>query len=333
MTELAVLGLGLSSPVGLTPKDHAFFVPAKYPSAAPTPFTRTDGSRVRVRYAPWIGAHASFVDRCERLLLPAATGALAEVPNQTLSGGPLLFCADRKRQTELEPVRDALARKLGASTTLAFSGCAGFFDALVHASQEVKKHSVVAVAAVDSAIDLELLTECEERKPSYWSQTFPPPGEASAVFLVTARENAARLRLPSWGTITKAGLQAGTSSDLDDEPVDGNALTRLMRELPFARPAKTVVGPMHCGDLRRREWFNAMPRCHAQLDDNHQLRCLELATGYLFAAGGAASMAFTLASFRHQAFLNHVHSQDVAFVWGISEDGTRGAATAMGATN
>src|SRR5512145_2542850 len=72
---LSVLGMGLVSPYGITPRDHAFFVRGRLSPAMPLPFVDAQGDPVAANYCRWFGAKLGVDERMERLALTALAGA------------------------------------------------------------------------------------------------------------------------------------------------------------------------------------------------------------------------------------------------------------------
>jgi hypothetical protein len=329
MSELTVVSMGLSSPLGRTPLEHAFFVPAGVPLPSSSAFVDADGQRIRVRHTPWIGAHRPFADRCEVLAQQALETALGPV-SPWLEETPLLVCSSHRRAALLDPGIERAARRVPARSVERFDGAAGTFAALVRASALLASGArFVVVLAVDSEVHIDALTEWVERPPSWWSHELPPPSEAAAALVLTAPAEARRLGLEVVGTILGAGTRPAPSNDDNDEIVDGTALAELIRVLPIRAPIGVVAGPTSSGDLRMREWFTAMPRSLSKLAGDHELLPFEASMGWLGAAAGATYLVAGLASLVHETTAMLSSADRTLLAWAISRDGARGAATAV----
>ncbi|MEO7330926.1 MAG: hypothetical protein ABI193_20290, partial [Minicystis sp.] len=76
MAELGIIGAGLVTPFGLTPREHAFFLPALLPPPAGSPFLGPKDKPVAIERAAFIDVTAPTGARMMALALRAATSAL-----------------------------------------------------------------------------------------------------------------------------------------------------------------------------------------------------------------------------------------------------------------
>jgi hypothetical protein len=142
--------------------------------------------------------------------------------------------------------------------------------------------------------------------------------------LVAAAEQGARWGLQSLGEIAAGAHALGRATDDDDEPIDGAAMTGLLRRMPARGPICGVFGQSTAGLLRLRDWQYAGARCADRFSPEVFDLCLEGQMGALGAAAGVANLAFAFAMFRHGAAPAPAPAPFVC--WAISRDGTRGMA-------
>src|SRR5262249_9431929 len=121
---------------------------------------------------------------------------------------------------------------------------------------------------------------------------------------------------------------AGDSNDANDEPADGVALTRLLRELGLAR-VSFAFGQHVVDGLRQRDWLLATARNAEPFRQGCSDECLEYSIGAVGVAGGAMALVYGLAVLQHDA-ASFDGSRNAPFLaWAISADGMRGMASAV----
>jgi hypothetical protein len=326
---LSVVGLGLVSPAGACARDHVFFLPAEGPPPAPSPFLGLGGARISTRHCPWIPSLQARPERLLHLATAAIAEAMAALPLQAASVPVFLVTAAPDQGLTAEQIA-TLARAVGglarAPSLQTFTGAAGAFAALaqITAAIAARQMSAALLVGVDSFLSLEALTERALRPPSAFLLEPPAPAEGAAALLVMSPSEAARLGLASVGEIVESRSAPGRGADDDDEPVDGVAMTALVRGLPASAPIRSVFGQSRVGLLRVREWHFAVARCVDRFDATYFDSCLEAEIGEIGAAAGVAGLALAFATFRHGAAPEAATGPFVA--WTISRDGARGIA-------
>ena len=343
--NLAIIGTGLVSPIGLTPLPHACFPRAGIGLHPPSAFVGADGEPAAVFHCPWLGAELSVAERMAALAA-RALDSVREVFERTPHLAPgelaLLVCLGAARPGLIEVERQAAAGALAASTPAplrrVFTGAASFFTALIEADRllDVGEVSAVVLVAVDSFVSFDAVRAELEVEPPSWTREPPPLSEAAAA-LVVMRGADAREQGVSLGAVHHAGAMQGAGADDDDVAVDGAALAALLDGLPAGLgPIARVYGQAELDALRMTEWTCASAR-HAPLwHETMTIECVERSIGRVGAASAAAQIAYGLAAERHHAAREDVAEAAPFLTWAISGDGTRGlcAMTAAGrATN
>ncbi|WP_438007178.1 hypothetical protein WME89_53150 [Sorangium sp. So ce321] len=336
--KLAVVGLGLVSPAGITSSEHVFYLRARVPAPQASPFLLASGQRLSVGFCPWIGARERAAARIARMALAAmdeATRPLHSAPGLDRLALVLVAASPRPglSRDDVREVEAALAARLGGLEPLQFPGEAGCFAGL-RAAEELlaagRARAVVIVAA-DSLISIERLRHWVSRPPSPWAAEVPRPSEGAAALVVTAPDAARLARLPLLGTVHGAAIVEGRSTDADDAIVDGVAMTQALRDLPRAGRVGAVFGQLQVGSLRQTEWLLALARTGERFEPEHEVSCPEVDVGVVGAAAGAFNLAYGLATLRHGATGSPAASGAPMLAWAISPDGTRGVALATGA--
>lgn len=328
---LAILGLGLVSPLGLTPAQHVFFARAEVGPAAPGAFLDADGETMNVAYCPWLGAELPVSDRLAALGAAALGEALAPLGGRAPSGlhvctaAPRLGLADGDRGA----CEAALAGAARVSRPSRTTGEAGFFAALAQARERLERgaEAIAAVVAVDSLIAPPLLAGWRRAATTPWEGNLPRPAEAAAAIVLALPAEARRSGLPVLGTLHHAAVLRGEANDDNDAIIDGGPLTALLRAAapgPFA----AVFGQQAVGNLRRREWDIASARVATSFRPACVFTAVETLVGCVGAAAGAACFAFGAAAMRHRAFVDEPAEEGPLLAWSISRDGTRGLCTA-----
>jgi hypothetical protein len=340
--NLAIVGTGLVSPVGLTPLQHAAFPRAGLGLRPPSAFVGGDGDPVPVFHCPWLGAKLPVAERLAALgtsALTAATEVLAHAPVLATKEAALLVClgaprpglAPDDRQHAVAAFKDATAAPLRH----VFTGAASFFEALETAGRLLDAGEVRAVmlVAVDSFVSLDAVRAELEVAPAAWVREPPPLSEAGVALTLMKGTEGRGLGL-SLGMIHHAGTRKGQGSDDDDELVDGVALAALLQEMPvFEEPVARVYGQDQVDRLRQTEWIGAAARNAARFHERVTTVSVEQWTGRVGGASGAAQLVYGLAAERHHAVLEAEGAAAPFVAWAISRDGTGGlcAATATGA--
>ncbi len=327
---LAIVGMGLVSPFGRSPREHVFFLRAGVPAPTALPFEADEDTPVRVHACPWIDAAVGAAERMTALAEAALDTALAPLRDAALPEPALAIDLARERPgldaNEQRRVVDALARRFSPPDTGQVWGEAGVFTALKDAERQVARDpaAAVAIVAVDSHISLPFMTHHVLHPPTRWESVRPYPSEAAAALVVMSPKLAARQRLPVLGTVHRSAVAVGAANDDNDETVDAAAMTSVLRELGSAS-VPCAFGQGVVDALRREEWSRAVARCSAQFWDCRHF-CIETSIGGVGAAAGAANLVHGVALLRHRA-ADVPAPADALMAWAISRDGTRGAAS------
>ena len=329
--SVAIVGSGLVTPFGDSPTEHAFFLRASVPAPPPSPFRlRSDGSALHVRYCRGIGAAAPVERRLTRMVDQAIRDALRPCASLNEKGAVIvMLCVPSERPgVSEETLRLVTAGLAGHGTVHRFSGDAGGFAALREAPGILRRAGarVVVLAAVDSFIALDALDHQVLHAASEWNLDPPAPSEGAAALALAEAPEARRSGVPILGTLEAAAVVLGRSNDDNDEPVDGSAMTTVLRELPAHPPAVAAYGPFKVDMLRQDEWHLATARNVERFGPGCRFACLESHVGRLGAASGLANLVYGLAVHRHRTGLAVEPSDSPFYAWAISSDGTRGAA-------
>src|SRR5690242_6786016 len=86
MTELAIVGMGLVTPLARTPAEHALFLRAEVGPPAPGGFVDEDGEPIPVTYCPWLGARLAVGERLRALASLAVEDALRPLDRSPRAG-------------------------------------------------------------------------------------------------------------------------------------------------------------------------------------------------------------------------------------------------------
>jgi hypothetical protein len=340
--NLAIIGTGLVSPIGLTPLQHACFPRAGIGLHPASAFVGGDGEPVSAFHCPWLGAKLPVAERLAALgerALQTATVVLEGIPQLAPKEQALFVCLGAPRPGLTEADRQgavgALAAAAKAPLRRVFTGAASFFAALGAAEHllDAGEVRVAVIVAVDSFVSLEAVRAELEAAPATWVREPPPPSEAAVALAVMKGAEGRELAL-SLGTIHYAGTLQGQGSDDDDDIVDGAALAGLLEQVPvLAGPIVRAYGQDQVDRLRQTEWTCAAARNAARFHPLLTTASIERWTGRVGGAAGAAQLVFALGAEQHHALHEAPAGAGPFVAWAISRDGTRGlcAATAAGA--
>lgn len=340
--DLSVIGLGLVSPAGLTPREHVFFLRAEANVATARAFVRQDGELVDCVHCPWLDPRLPLPDRLSVLAgraLGTALGPVAAMmPGVRL---PLVLVHARPWEAlgdaDAQAVEAALVARYPVECRARALGETGMFEGLVHAARwlgapstpDAAAPAAVAIVAVDSFVSGEVLGRRLE-EPDPWSRSPADLSEAAAAIVVTRR---GAERVPLLGRIVHAGVEQGPGRDEDEEIVDGQAMTKHLRALGGYGRITHSFGQGGVDSLRATEWRYATSRNHGLVDPSCVELCLEDEIGRVGAAAGGANLVFALGSALHGALEDAPPApRPGALVsWAVSRDGVRGLAVAKGA--
>lgn len=334
---LAVLGTGLTTPFGITPQDHAFFLRARLRPTIPPPYLDQDGEPTTAHFCRWLGAELPIAERMERMALSALGGAALPWLDRFESGWDVVLVVDPPRlgldDNALTAVRSA-ARTLFSGKRASYSvhrGSAGCQRGLIELANRLEsgQSAVGCVLAVDSHVCPEAVAD-EARTPVIWRPRMTPLSEGAAALLVVDERRLARNDKPL-GRLLYSACVRGAASDLNDEPLDGYALTHLLRQMPDLGGAiPTVFGPKATDALRSRDWQLASARTHRRFCEPYAIHDLEETIGRVGAAAGASHLVYALASLLHRTAHPTLQDRAVALSWNISRDGWRGVTLLQG---
>lgn len=327
--SLAVLGTGLVSPVGLTARDHAFFIRAREPAPGPSPFVRSDLRSLDVRLCPWLGARLPVADRLVSMAEMAIAEALAPLPSDVRPA--IYLCTARPRPGLTEEDRAHLARavlaRVRAPTSTPVWEASGAFEAIQLAEETFRegRADIAVVVAADTWISIAALAELVEHPPGPWAMEPSCPSEAAAAFVLMSPTEARRRALTPLGVVHAAHVAAGLANDDNDEPADGAAMSRALRAIAPDAPVRAAFGQGSVDDLRAAEWRLAVARSVRSFDPWCQFLCPEEDMGVVGAAAGAVNLVYALAALRHRT-VRLAEPEAPFLVWAISRDGMRGLA-------
>ena len=178
------------------------------------------------------------------------------------------------------------------------------------------------IVAVDSGIDLATLPRAAARATE-WERTPPPLSEGAAAVLLAAPPG-------PWGRLALALEGVAPARDDGEAPVDGDAMTALLRAAlasgSASLPVVQTYGPHNVDELRQLTWNYAAARCFDEgIWAGCELICVEDDIGRLGAAAGAAHLVYGAARGRLIGFADLGDAPSSTFVsWAISVDGALG---------
>ncbi|MFO0759557.1 MAG: hypothetical protein U0359_23900 [Byssovorax sp.] len=329
---LAVLGMGLVSPFGRSPREHALFRRARVPGPSASPFLDAEDAPVRAHACPFLDAAMPIADRMIALAETALDAAIAPLHEAGLPSPTLTVGLARERPGLDAGAAQTVTRALGARSPgappSAVWGEAGVFTALQQASREIARDGsrAVAVVAVDSYISLPFITHHVKHPPTRWESEGPYPSEAAAALVVASPRLAANLGVPVLATLHKSATARGASNDDNDELVDGIAMVAALRELGDDS-VRFAFGQQGVDALRREEWSRATARNAVRFWECENV-CAESFLGRVGASAGAVSLVYGMAMLRHGCADDLPRGAMPMLAWAVSRDGTRGAASA-----
>lgn len=334
---LAVLGTGLTTPFGITPQDHAFFLRARLRPTIPPPYLDPDGEPATAHFCRWLGAELPVAERMERLAFSALGGAAVPWLGRFDSGWDVVLVVESPRlgldDSALTAVRSA-ATTLFAGKRASYSvhrGSAGCQRGLIELTNRLEsgQSEVGCLLAVDSYVCPEAVAE-DGRTPVIWRPRMTPLSEGAAAVVVVDERRLARSDKPLGRLLYNASVR-GSASDLNDETLDGYALTHLLRQVPdLGGGIPTVFGPKATDALRSRDWQLASARNPRRFCEPYAMHDLEETIGRIGAAAGAAHLVYALASLLHRTAHPTFQERAVALSWNISRDGWRGVTLLQG---
>ena len=301
--KLHIAGMGLVSPMALTAEQHVAFARADATMATTGAFLGPDGDPLDALYCAWIDPRADQVTRLTELAARAINDAVghaaSRVPTVLITAHPRAFdTADVPAA-----VTDALADQ-PLTVAARLRGSAAVAEALTIANKLTRQHERVLVLAVDTFITPSALAERVEQA-SEWLPSAPPWSEAAAAMCVSSQPSE-----PHAPRITWCGSGMASSCDDNDEPVDGRALTALLRQSATLLPHSH--GPSAVDSLREHSWRIAAARCHDLLGVDHEEHSIESRAGIWGAASGVGNLVMALAQCPARAA-----------AWSVSADGLR----------
>ncbi len=334
--DLHVLGLGLVSPVATTLRQHVFLIRAEAAMHAGRPFVDGTGEPLEVLHCPLVDPALPLAERLTALGSLAVADALSRLSDLSQRGQLAAhLCGPEPGGPEpggpepggpysaalLDGCEQRWARAHQLHFGQRFVGAAGCYEALVVAAETLSQGaSAVVLLAIDSAASPAVIAERLRPVPK-WVPAAPRLSEAAAVLVVTTPALAAELGL-ELGRLRYAAHALGVGTDVDDEPVDGRAMTELVRQAAGQSPLPwgNAFGPFTVDDLRRSVWHAATVRNrHAFALDGDQ-QCVEHAIGNVGAAAGLAHLVYALGC-QHHGVLAHAGT---TVTWAVSRQGTRG---------
>ncbi|CAN94277.1 MULTISPECIES: hypothetical protein [Sorangium] len=346
--SLSIVGTGLVSPFGFTPREHVVFRHAGVPAPSASPFLLADDKRLRVYSCAFLDPALPVEQRIAWLASASLQRAIAPLlPEGVRWALHLVLPAPRPGvdRAALQRVERALDEEHRPTDIRTYSGEAGTFAALgALLSGGRGPDAPAAVVAADSFVSLRCLTHLVEHPRTRWEPAPPIPSEAGAALLVVPPQLARTLRLRALGAVLSSATIVGAATDGNDEPVDATEMTALLRQVAPPRLFYAAGQDGH-GGLRMEDFHAAAARLADRFWDC-QHDCLEGWIGAVGACSGAASLVYALERLRiagapsiEPTYTAGGHAppprppcpapaREPFLAWAISADGTRGAASA-----
>jgi hypothetical protein len=343
MTPIAVVGMGMISPLGRSPAEHAFFLRAEVGPAASGAFLDDQGETIPVAYCPWLGARQPPSERLLALGGAALESALEPwrrhldaISSKRWPAPVALFVCTAAPRTGLDDAdrkaaEEALSSSVEGQRCTQLTGEAGFFQGLAEASALLERRAAraVAIVAVDSLISPAAIAEHRQRATTPWESNLPRPAEAAAAVLLMLPDDAKQQSLGMLAIVHQSATMRGEANDDNDAVVDGAAMTALLGSIRgLGQPIGASFGQHGKGGLRRREWEIAAARCVERFEPTCPFLCVEREIGCFGAAAGAANFVYGIAVHRHRTWPDAPRAEDPFVAWAISRDGIRGLCTA-----
>jgi hypothetical protein len=182
--SLCIVGTGMVSPAGLTPRAHACVLWAGALPPTASPFLGDGDEPVRVSYCPWLGARLDMPSRLLAMAQHALDDALRPLRAlQADRAASLLVCSTPERPplspADHERIVQDLAGMTGARGATSFHGAAGVFAALGEAEVLLAEGAgAVAIVALDSYVGEDALAAHTENPPDPWELRAKHPPKA-----------------------------------------------------------------------------------------------------------------------------------------------------------
>lgn len=325
---LAIVGAGLATPFGLSPKEHVLFQRAFVPGPAASPFLGPEDRRVRAYHCDWLDAALPLDERMPALAAVALEDALRPLDELgVVPGLALVVPASRPGLDGATIGRAAAAiRQLRKFASVRIhSGEAGSIAALAELDADAERRggAPTVVLAVDSFIDADVLHHrTVVTPPTRWEAARPIPSEAAAAVVVVPSRRATHLGLRPLATVTGAATGSGAARDDNDELADGATMTALIERVA-PRHVSRVFGQERLDPLRNADWNRACMR-HGDRFWDCQHTTVEARLGAVGAASAAASIVVGLFSARLHVEPTTTDDEEPFLAWALSQDGTRG---------
>lgn len=308
-TSGTIVGVGMSTPVGLDARQSALLIRARKLSPDRTKYRDRHGFEIGDARAKWIDDACVGRARKIELAAPALAEAVRSLPG---APGPLpLFLALPPRRSEKEEelgpgFLEELARRAGVPIALEQSeaialGHAGFAAALERALAHVAAHRAPApyaiVGGVDSYHDPAVLAALDEERRLHGELAWDGfiPSEAAA-FLVVARPGAS----PAYARVLAVATAMERPDDAEDPPI-GEAATEVVRAVAASlrAPVPWALPDVNGENHRVKEWTFVRIRNQGRLDDADTVETrLYDELGDVGAASGAVHTAYACQAFR-----------------------------------
>jgi 3-oxoacyl-[acyl-carrier-protein] synthase-1 len=292
---IAILGVGVVAPVGLTATQTAASIRAGIARFGETSHRRRDFEPIVMALVPddvlpppdpMIPGFPGLSDREVRMLRLAGLAA-AEATNQAPLDEPMVLMLglpDNLWRGEARPSRDLL-NLFAVQTNLRINfesskmlphGRAAGIGAVREAVKliELNQHAVVLVGGMDTYLDEDLLARMDDEGRIYSSFSYDGfiPGEGAGFLLLGLLQAAERIAAEPLGFLE--GVQTGWEKGhkYSDEPFQGEGLAGVLRNLCEdcinPNPVSTVYAGFNGENFNAKEWGVAFLRNHDYFAEN-----------------------------------------------------------------
>ena len=343
---MAIVGAGVSCPVGLSTLEAASSLRAGVSRKSETGFIDAKGEAIVVGHLaePLLSPLAppllkAGLTRLERRITRLAGGPLREALAPLPEAGPLpLLLAAPQAAPETPPLLAPRILELCAwqsdcalelrGSALFPLGRAGLFWALSQAGELLHsgRAPLVVVGGADSFLDAERLRDLtrEGRLRSSGPGDTLTPGEGAAFVLLTTRANCRAHRLTPLAWIAGVGLGMEPGHRYSTAPYLGEglvgAVTDLYTKLPTAPEAVRLALTGLTGEsMGVKEWGIVLLRHGKRFAPK---LCIEHAAEFIGDAGSALAPIMLACGAHH---LHRGTTAGPALLWGASDRGQRGA--------
>lgn len=309
MSNVAVVGVGARTAVGLNARQTGFLLRAGFPAMAEAPLANAEGEAITMAFLPTLGGQLTGAERLSALARAPFEEAVEAVRDFPAEVSVSIDEGCDQAELAIHVLQAMFKRVMPAAIVRVEAGGEAAPGALLPAaikSLEARRIDVAVIGGVHSDYDPRAIAALEASGRLFSRDNLDSriPGECAAFFVLMRAPDAARQRLSSLARVIGVGTgKERARPDNDVAAYEALALTAAVRQatesLGDGRAAGWLLTDLTYEMWRQYEWQSVWVRSQKVLGNPYIIEAPAQRIGYLGAAALPLFVAMAATAWGH----------------------------------